>query len=404
MSIYRPRDKAGKFKSPYWQFDFEITLPDGQRRRFFGSTGLEKKADAEEFERQKRRREALGTGPGELTVDDGCWKYWGELAQEYKSNEEAARNLEYIRTFLGVDENGRKRRLIDLTTEIIKDAIRARAAKPIVRMVRENPKDPNNRTKVEKIVGLPLGATINRSFIKPLAAMLRRAESAWEVPISSARFPWKEMRYSENSGSGRELGRGEEERFWNSIRPDYLPAIWFLANAGVRIGGLLSMRKSRTNLDLGVTHVLRKTKKKGEHWQPIKLSQAARAVIATEMTKAPGDLIWTYERAGGKNKGKRRPIVYSGLRMYLDRMLRRAGIPDFTIHKLRHDYGSKLLRATGNLKLVQSALGHSTIGITAQFYAHVQDDEIAAGSEKVEESRNSPGFDFTRTARGLKNN
>jgi integrase len=404
MSVYRPRDKAGKLKSPYWQFDFEITLPNGERRRFFGSTGLEKKADAEEFERQKRRREALGTGPGELTVDDGCWKYWDELAQDYKGNEEAARNLEYIRTFLGVDERGYKRRLIDLTTDIVRDAIRARAAKPIVRMVREDPKDPNNRMKVEKIVGLPSGPTINRSFTKPLAALIRRAESAWDVPINSSKFPWKELLYPESESRGRELGSAEEERFWSSIRVDLLPAIWFLANRGPRIGGLLSMRKSRTNLEAGTTQVLRKTKKKGEHWQTLKLTRAQIAVLATEMARAKGDVIWTYEGHYGKNKGKRLPIVYSGLRMYLDRMLKRAGIADFTIHTLRHDYGSKLLRVTGNLKLASEALGHSNVAITAQFYAHVQDDEIAAGSEMVEQSRNSPGFDFTRSARVLKKN
>jgi integrase len=59
----------------------------------------------------------------------------------------------------------------------------------------------------------------------------------------------------------------------------------------------------------------------------------------------------------------------------------------FRFHDFRHDFATKLLRATGNLKLVQRALNHADIGTTVR-YAHVLDHEVAEAMEQVAKSRN----------------
>jgi integrase len=388
MSVYRPRDKNGRYKSPYWHFDFEVTLPSGEHRRFSGSTGLIKKKDAQDFETEKRRLVALGTGPGALTINEACWRLWAELGREFKGAREKARHLETIRRLLGRDT-----RIVDISKQMIADAIRTRSAEPIMRYVRRDPTS-HGGALVPKQIGLPSGATINRSFIKPLKALLRRAESHWDVPISSSKFPWRDWLYPEQAKPGRELAASEEQRLWEVVRADYHPLIWFMANNGVRVGGALSMRKSRTNLERRETQILRKTKARGEHWAKIKLSSAAVAVIATEMARTNRNEIWTYEVQRGADKGKRVPITYAALRRVTDTMFRRAGIKDFRRHDLRHDFGSKLLRATRNLKLVQEKLHHSSVAVTAKFYAHITNDEIVEGTELVEAlraSRNGTG-------------
>ena len=58
----------------------------------------------------------------------------------------------------------------------------------------------------------------------------------------------------------------------------------------------------------------------------------------------------------------------------------------FRFHDFRHDFGTKLLRATGNLKLVQKALNHANLKTTSR-YAHVLDGEVAAAMERLAESR-----------------
>ena len=88
----------------------------------------------------------------------------------------------------------------------------------------------------------------------------------------------------------------------------------------------------------------------------------------------------------GRIKGQRYPVTYNGLKSHWRYLRKQAGISDFRWHDLRHDFGTKLLRETRNLKLVQRAMGHAKIATTAR-YAHVLDDDIAEGMEAVEKSR-----------------
>jgi len=94
--------------------------------------------------------------------------------------------------------------------------------------------------------------------------------------------------------------------------------------------------------------------------------------------------------AGWRRVGARRyPLTYSGVKTAWQRLRKRAGVKDFRFHDLRHDLATKLLRATGNLKLVQRALNHSDIRTTLR-YAHVLDSEVTAVLEAVAEPRKLP--------------
>jgi integrase len=53
------------------------------------------------------------------------------------------------------------------------------------------------------------------------------------------------------------------------------------------------------------------------------------------------------------------------------RIARDEGLPPFRLHDLRHSFASLLLAGGADLKTVSTALGHSTIGVTADVYAHV---------------------------------
>jgi integrase len=64
----------------------------------------------------------------------------------------------------------------------------------------------------------------------------------------------------------------------------------------------------------------------------------------------------------------------------------KAGVTDFRFHDYRHDFGTKLLRDSGNLKLVQKAMNHRDIKSTLR-YAHVLDEDVASAVEAVAKSR-----------------
>ena len=89
-------------------------------------------------------------------------------------------------------------------------------------------------------------------------------------------------------------------------------------------------------------------------------------------------------------KGQRYPITYSGIKTEWRRLRSRAQIEGFRFHDFRHDFGTKLLRQTGNLKLVQKALNHADIKTTTR-YAHVLTEEVAEALETLQKSRNNSG-------------
>lgn len=63
---------------------------------------------------------------------------------------------------------------------------------------------------------------------------------------------------------------------------------------------------------------------------------------------------------------------------------------DFRFHDFRHDLATKVLRRTGNLKLVQRVLNHADLKTTTR-YAHVLDSEVAAALEDVAKTRKRGG-------------
>jgi site-specific recombinase XerC len=62
---------------------------------------------------------------------------------------------------------------------------------------------------------------------------------------------------------------------------------------------------------------------------------------------------------------------------WMQRWGQRAGVGACTPHRARHTFGTRLLEATGDLRLVQEALGHKTITST-QVYTRVSSPRLRA--------------------------
>ena len=91
----------------------------------------------------------------------------------------------------------------------------------------------------------------------------------------------------------------------------------------------------------------------------------------------------------GRVRGQRYPLSYNGAKSAWQMMRAKSGVKDFRFHDFRHDFGTKLLRASGNLKVVQKAMNHKDIKSTLR-YAHVLDEDVAAAVEQLSESRKNP--------------
>ncbi len=120
---------------------------------------------------------------------------------------------------------------------------------------------------------------------------------------------------------------------------------------------------------------------------PVRRLEVHRAAIAGRGHHP--EFVFTYvavRTRGERVRGERQPITYNGLKTTWRRLRSAAKVADFRFHDKRHDLATKLLRKTGNLKLVQKALNHRNIKTTLK-YAHVLDDEVAAGLQQVQKSR-----------------
>lgn len=77
-----------------------------------------------------------------------------------------------------------------------------------------------------------------------------------------------------------------------------------------------------------------------------------------------------------------RPFTYSGVDTALGRALEKAEIKDFHFHDLRHTAGTRLLRKSNNLRVVQRMLRHERIETTLR-YAHVLDQDVRDALEAM---------------------
>ncbi|MCP3762084.1 site-specific integrase [Domibacillus sp. A3M-37] len=67
------------------------------------------------------------------------------------------------------------------------------------------------------------------------------------------------------------------------------------------------------------------------------------------------------------------------------RILKKADLPQLSIHSLRHTHAVLLLESGADMKYVQERLGHGSMGITADVYAHVSKKLEQGNLQKYED-------------------
>lgn len=365
MSVYLARRKDGTLKSPYYQFDFTTKI-NGESRRFHGSTMEKTKPAAKAWEKRERER-VRGTRPNDkMTLSTATTRYLEEVCKDQPSADDSATAFEHCERLLGGE-----RFLVNITADDIANAARMRAAETYGK-------------ETKKLVS---SATVNRQVVEPMRRLMRRAKQVWGMSCDPDLIKWRDLKRKEPLERVREFNADEADVFWTCLRRDYFPLVWFLANRGFRVRAALGI--CRSDVDMSGRRVRVHQKGKGAAWMP--LSQEQAIVLAQELNrcgKAPSAPVWTYEGMRKDKRGERHPITYDGLRRVIGNALTDAGITGFRIHDLRHDFASKLLRATRDLALVRKAMGHSDIASTAR-YAHVLDEDVSAGMDAM--SRNSTG-------------
>jgi site-specific recombinase XerD len=364
-SIVRERRDGGRaiYKhkgSSYFHYDFVV-----QGRRFYGSTGQVIKRQAEVYERRVRAElaergpDGVGKlGARDLTLDDAIGRWWHEKGQLLDSAADVERHLQsWIELF------GKNKRLGSIRKADIQRAI-------------------SDRRKIAYRGKLPSSATINR-FVAAFRSVWRYVD---DEDRSLPAIKWRDVISPEGEERVRELAPDETTALNKRLATEepWLRFFVLLSRIyGLRYGEMFFRPEAVDCIARTIVFQKKRRKKPVDHKVQLATAHASEVMSrASEALAAGLDHIW-FTRDGDRIV----PLDKAHIARRIRKVIRECKISDLKIHDLRHDAATKLLRETGNLKVVQKAMGHASIQSTLR-YAHVSDGDLRSAFEAV--SRNSP--------------
>ena len=234
--------------------------------------------------------------------------------------------------------------------------------------------------------GAPLisPATVNRSTTKVLKRLFSFAKSERAQFVHEPN--WTRHWLKEPPERVRELQDTEAARIDAVMRADYVPFFEFVRASGLRQKECVTLRWTEVNF--GTRQIVRIGK--GGRRVVFPITDTIREILFPLQGQHPVH-VFTYvavfgNKRLGRLRGQRCPLTLAGTKSAWQRMRAKAEVADFRFHDFRHDFGTKLLRDSGNLKLVQRAMNHADIKSTLR-YAHVLDEDVASAVEAVAKSR-----------------
>ncbi|MGL4758088.1 MAG: site-specific tyrosine recombinase/integron integrase [Patescibacteria group bacterium] len=146
--------------------------------------------------------------------------------------------------------------------------------------------------------------------------------------------------------------------------------------SGFRVSEVLSLRTEQINPEDNQIMI----QGKGGKVRPVFLSNDALEAIVDylEIRKDESNpwLFISFSKNRQKNVSKMNPLTPRLVQMLIQKYARLLGIyKRITPHTLRHSFATKLLMEGGDLRSVQTLLGHSNLA-TTQIYTHVTDWQI----------------------------
>lgn len=191
-------------------------------------------------------------------------------------------------------------------------------------------------------------------------------------------------------------------RLLEAARGDRLYALWLLALAtGMRQGELLGLRWQDVDLERGALSVRQTAQYVRGRGITFGAPKTAKGLRRLDLTP---ELVEALRRHRARQAEERlaagaaytdhglvfctqigTPMNGGNLvRRDFQRLLQKAGLPPMRFHDLRHTSASLLLSQGVHLKVIQARLGHSSIQVTGDVYAHLLPDMSRDAAAKLE--------------------
>lgn len=168
---------------------------------------------------------------------------------------------------------------------------------------------------------------------------------------------------------------------------------------GLRAGELIGLRWVDVDFGKKVLHIRRTMEcrnsasgwkigepKTSNGFRDVPLTQEAIDILKNQWEKQRAIKVIPMEFSDSVFLGKDgTPIKNNAYDTNLLYYCKKAGIPRFSMHALRHTFATRCIESGMRPKTLQIILGHSNIGITMNLYVHVTDDEKAKEIKGIEE-------------------
>ena len=180
------------------------------------------------------------------------------------------------------------------------------------------------------------------------------------------------------------LGRDEVRRTLRCVRvPDYRACLTTIYTCGLRLSEATRLEISDVDSSRMQLHV----HGKGDKERYVPLPERTLAILRKHWKthRSPRWLFPARISRGGKytTDHKQQPIHGSSLRRAFHQALKQNGIHKRAhVHSLRHTYGTHLLEAGFNLRLIQIYLGHGSAR-TTQIYTHLTREVREAAQDPI---------------------
>ena len=193
--------------------------------------------------------------------------------------------------------------------------------------------------------------------------------------------------------------------FLQAIRGNRFEPIFQLALfTGMRLSEILGLQWQRvdfTKNEIKISKQLSLQRKAGDTRQlaPTK-TRKARTIIATQDAMDVLKEVQKKQRMARLKAGAAwgnadnlvftdeigNSLPHSSIEHQFKRIVTGMGLPERRFHDLRHTFATQALKAGVDFKTLQSSMGHSTLAMTMQVYAHVLDDMKKDAADRLQQA------------------
>lgn len=321
-----------------WHYDFQF-----RGRRFYGSCGTEDFQEAKAVEAAARvQAKQDKTVLHEFTISQAFGTYYTDICEPQPSAKTS-----FSQSKMLLEHFDGQKQISTLTNKDLLNYVRISRAKES-------------------------NGYVNRK-LEFMSRALKHMGDFYDAKLPKLDF--SKVKTKEKEEFIRELSAVEEHRLFQHLRQDLHPMVWFALNTGARQQAMFRLKWS----DIGDTHITFSGQSDAKPPYRFRISRPLRAFLSTLHRPPTIPAYSAHVLTWIDRNGEQRPFNQNNHWMW-DRAFAAAEIENFRFHDFRHTFATRMLRHSGNLKLVSRLLGHQKIETTAR-YAHVLDDDMVSALE-----------------------